>query len=125
MQRRQALSFLATAISGLPLCASAPKTGLQECSSKSHIDWAAKALERMLSVTPGMTRKELLRVLTTEGGISFRRQQTYVSRDCPVFKVRVEFEPVGPPDPALLSIDSENDVVRKVSEPFMQFPIMD
>lgn len=130
MQRRQVLNLLAATaipggISGAPLFAATPKPGTHGCSSQAHIEWAARALERMLTVKPGMTRRELLEVLTTEGGVSYRRQQTYVSRECPLFKVRIEFSPVGLPDPAPPGFDSGNDIVRSISEPFIQSPITD
>lgn len=45
-----------------------------------------------------MTRADLLKVFTTEGGISTGLHRTYVSRDCPFFKVDVDFRAVGRPD---------------------------
>jgi hypothetical protein len=45
-----------------------------------------------------VTRKDLLVVFTTEGGLSTGLRRTYVSRDCPYFKVDVEFEAVGRPN---------------------------
>jgi hypothetical protein len=46
----------------------------------------------MKSIKPGMTRADLQKVFTTEGGISMRVQRTYVYRNCPYCKVDVEFE---------------------------------
>jgi hypothetical protein len=45
-----------------------------------------------------MTRKDLLRVFTTESGISTALRRTFVDRDCPYFKVDVEFTAVGRPN---------------------------
>jgi transposase InsO family protein len=45
-------------------------------------------------IKPGMTREDVLRVFTTEGGLSFRTQQTYVLKGCPYIHVDVEFSPV-------------------------------
>ena len=57
--------------------------------------WVAQALKRMQTIKPGMTREALLTVFTTEGGLSTGLQRTFVSRDCPFFKVDVEFQAVG------------------------------
>jgi hypothetical protein len=45
----------------------------------------------METIKTGMTRSTLLTVFTTEGGLSTVSHRTYVSRECPYFKVDVEF----------------------------------
>ena len=93
-----------------------------------HVAWVAQALQRMLTIQTGMTRGELLKVFTTEGGISTRTQRTYVSRECPYFKVDVEFKQAGPPGPngAQLSFgESEADVIVKISRPYVGYGIAD
>jgi hypothetical protein len=52
--------------------------------------WVAEVLKRMETIHPGMTRDALLTVFTTEGGLSNGLRRTFVSRDCPYFKVDVE-----------------------------------
>jgi hypothetical protein len=42
-------------------------------------------------ITPGMTRADLLKVFTTEGGISTATHRTFVHRRCSIIKVDVEF----------------------------------
>jgi hypothetical protein len=42
-----------------------------------------------------MTRETPLTVFTTEGGLSTGLVRTFVSRDCPYFKVDVEFQAAG------------------------------
>jgi hypothetical protein len=63
-----------------------------------HVVWVEQSLRRMQTIMPGMTRETLLTVFTTEGGLSTGLQRTFVSRDCPYFKVDVEFRAVGRPD---------------------------
>ena len=46
----------------------------------------------MQTIEPGMTRKELLEVFETEGGLSTGLQRTFVSQDCRYCKVDVEFK---------------------------------
>lgn len=93
----------------------------QQQSNEGHVAWVVESLKRMLTIKPGMTRKELLTAFTTEGGLSTRLQRRYVSRDCPYFKVNVEFQAVGQPD----GYESDRDLIVKISQPFLQFSILD
>jgi hypothetical protein len=83
----------------------------------------------MESIKPGMAREDLLRVFTTEGGLSTGSHRTFVSRDCPYFKVDVEFKAVGRPDRdnegrGTLDEDSR-DIIVKLSRPYLQFSVLD
>ena len=70
----------------------------QTPGSSDHVAWVAEALKRMQTIQPGMTREDLLKVFTTEGGQSTGLQRTFVSQDCLYFKVDVQFDAVGRPD---------------------------
>jgi hypothetical protein len=76
-----------------------------------------------------MTREDLLMVFTTEGGLSTGLHRTFVSRDCPYFKVDVAFEAVGRPNrdkEGRVTLDeASRDIVVKVSRPYLQFSITD
>jgi hypothetical protein len=101
-----------------------------QCNSQSdHIAWVAKSLEHMLTIKAGMTRNQLMKIFTTEGGISSAKVRTFVSRDCPYFKVDVTFrraaagEESGGRDASLRELD--NDVITTISRPYLQFSIFD
>jgi hypothetical protein len=69
-------------------------------------------------------------VFTTEGGLLFSGlQRTFVSRDCPYFKVDVEFQAVGRTDPDASGrttlVEGEEDIIRTISRPYLQFSIAD
>ena len=101
----------------------------QPASSADHIQWVSDTLIRMQSINPGMTRANLLTVFKTEGGLSTRLQRTYVSRDCPYFKVDVHFRlPQGSTeqasDPDWLT-EKDDDTILEISRPYLQFSIMD
>ncbi len=68
-----------------------------------------------------MTRERLLTVFTTEGGLSTGLRRTFVSRDCPYFKVDVEFEAVGRPgydkDGRVTLVEDARDVIVRISNP--------
>jgi len=81
MQRRRVAVLLASAVIGGVAVLQAGST--EEQGQSSHVTWVADVLKRMLAIQPGMTRKALLKVFTTEGGLSTRLQRTYVSRNCP------------------------------------------
>lgn len=94
-----------------------------------HIAWVTDVLKRMQTIKVGMTRTELLSVFTTEGGIYGPLQRTFVSRDCPYFKVDVEFEAVGRPatdvDGRGAMVEGNQDRIVKISRPYLQFSHMD
>ena len=101
------------------------KTRRQNSAEMLHVEWVAESLQRMQTVKPGMTRADLLKVFTTEGGISTRLSSTYVYRECPYFKVDVEFEAVGRPardrDGRVTLVESGRDIIKKISRPYLEF----
>ncbi len=109
--------------------ASANAFQAQSQSTQEHVGWVAEALKRIDTIKPGMTRGALLTVFTTEGGISTGLQRTYVSRDCPYFKVDVEFQAVGRPSRdgggRATLVEDARDIIVKISRPYLQFTIAD
>lgn len=93
-----------------------------------HVKWVADTLKRMETVKPGMTRETLLTVFTTEGGLSTGLKRTYVSKECPYFKVDVEFDTVGRPnrdrDGRVTLLEDPRDIILKISRPYLQFSVM-
>jgi len=83
----------------------------------------------MQTVKVGMTRADLLKVFTTEGGLSSGLNRTYVYRQCPLIKVDVEFEPVGRPardgEGRVTLIEANEDVIKKVSKPYLEWGVTD
>jgi len=92
-------------------------------------EWVTIALKQMQTIQPGATREELLKVFITEGGLSTATWRTYVHRDCPYTKVDVEFKladwPERDKDGRLSLEERPNDVVTKISRPYLQWSIMD
>jgi hypothetical protein len=83
----------------------------------------------MQLVKPGMTRKQLLDVFKTEGGISNRHRRTYVSRECPFFKVDVQFEAIGTSyrnsEGRVDSVESDQDRIITISNPYLALSHVD
>jgi hypothetical protein len=85
--------------------------------------WIARVLRQIQKIQPGMQRKDLPDILTTEGGLSNRFQQTYVSVECPYIKVTVKFKPASDKTNALK--EDPDDTIESASQPFLQWSIMD
>ncbi len=75
-----------------------------------HTQWVSNVLLLITTIKPGMTRSDLLRVFTTEGGLSTGTHQTYVLRQCPIIKVDVEFSIAG---------NEANDKITQISKPYL------
>ena len=109
--------------------AGSPRALRAQDAAASHVGWVAETLEHMQTVKVGMTRKDLLAVFTTEGGLSTGLSRTFVSRACPYFKVDVEFEAVGRPnrdrEGRVTLVEDPRDVIVKCSRPYLEFAVMD
>jgi len=81
----------------------------------------ANVLKECQTIRPGMTRAELSKVLSTEGGLSTVRHRTYVYRDCPYVKVDVDFAASA----AKQDVEKPTDIVTKVSKPYLDWSIAD
>jgi hypothetical protein len=79
-------------------------------------EWIVKVMLQIAELQPGMTRKDVLRVMTTEGGLSTRTQRTYVYPGCGYIKIVVRFTPVGAADESDESLD---DTIVSVSQPYL------
>jgi hypothetical protein len=97
--------------------------------SQDRIAWVSDTLNRMLSIGPGMTRGDLLKVFTTAGGLATVLDRPYVSRDCPYFKVDVRFEPVGgvkrDAEGRVTNVEDNRDIIRAISRPYLSRIVTD
>lgn len=125
MQRFYVFTLLALTAGGQMMCAQAAQGEF----SQDHVAWVTRALTRMETIKPGMTRQELLTVFTIEGGLSTGLQRTFVSRDCPYFKIDVQFKAVGRQDRdregRVTLVEDNRDIIVKISKPYLQFSILD
>lgn len=91
--------------------------------TQDRTHWIEKVLRQIEKIEPGMRRKDLVGIFTNEGGISNRFQQTYVHVDCPYIKVNVRFKAAS--DEANALKEDPDDIIESVSQPFLQWSIMD
>lgn len=127
MQLTHLIVITALALSVMPVCAT-PKVSVPANNfigppkSMPQTDWVAKSLKEMQTIKVGMTRGELLKVFTVEGGMSSRTGEQFVYRACPYFKMRVTFQPDGKDTGYFGNLD---DKITKISEPFLQWQVSD
>jgi hypothetical protein len=94
-----------------------------------HMLWASQALVQMQTVRVGMTRSQMEGVFAPAGGFHAVRTTaplngSYSFRECPFFKVDVEFEPVRKPQRDnsgnLRTPEDPKDVITKISKPYLE-----
>jgi hypothetical protein len=78
----------------------------------------AKVLRQIGKIKPGMRRKDLLSVLTTEGGQSTRFQRTYVHVECPYIKVNVRFRANNERNAVR---EDPDDIIESISQPYLDW----
>ena len=125
---RKVIVLFVVSMFGLGLTVSAQSIqSLPEAQEQAA--WVAQSLKEMQTVKAGMTRADLLKVFTTEGGLSTGLNRTFVYRKCRLIKVDVEFEPIGRPardaKGRVTLIEANEDVIRKVSRPYLEWGVID
>jgi hypothetical protein len=91
--------------------------------TQERIYWIANILRQIARIEPGMQRKDLGGIFTTEGGLSNRFQRTYVHVDCPYIKVGIRFKAASDETNALK--EDPDDTIESVSQPFLQWSMVD
>ncbi|MGA2439438.1 MAG: hypothetical protein ABSH08_00640 [Tepidisphaeraceae bacterium] len=110
-------------------CATAPSVGPSATScggadiDKDLTKQVAAILAECQSIKPGMTRAELLKVFTTEGGLSTATHRTFVYTHCPYIKMDVDFT-LSNPKQKLLE-ERPTDPISNLSKPYLQWSIID
>lgn len=87
---------------------------------QEHTQWIQRVTNSILTIKPGMTRKDLSRVFTTEGGLSTRSERRYVYKHCQNIKVDVQFSPVDQD-----ANESPEDTIVTLSKPYLEYSISD
>jgi len=88
MRRRVVVVLLVVGVvsqSGLAVVGQS-RPNLAQPQAETHVAWVVDVMRRMETIKVGSTRKELMAVFTTEGGLSTPLQRRFVSRDCPYFQ---------------------------------------
>jgi hypothetical protein len=126
MNRRVALFFGAAGSASLVAGRARAQThgGVRTEEDSRLYHWL---LDRMLeaeSIKVGMSRADLLRVFTPDGGLQKMPVATYVLRSCDLIKVDVEFRFPEGTSPRNLPPDAELTIF-KISRPYLEPMITD
>ena len=74
-------------------------------------------LKECESIKPGMTRADLLKIFTTEGGLYTQTERTFDHKRCLYIKVDVEFAPTK--SEKRLQPEQPTDTITKISKPYL------
>jgi hypothetical protein len=122
IQRRFVLLLLSIVVIGGSASLRPAQSANPEPCAQNHEAWLKQVSEKIETIKPGMTRWELLEVLRTEGtpGRTFKigggppqvLRESLVSQDCPYLRIDVELSRRD---------DPIQDIIVKVSKPYLQF----
>ena len=74
-------------------------------------------LKECESIKPGMTRADLLKIFTTEGGLYTQTERTFDHKRCLCIKVDVEFAPTK--SKKRIQPEQPTDTITKISKPYL------
>lgn len=105
-------------------------------TEQTHEKWLEERLVEATSIEEGMTRAELLKVFTIDGGLQRLLPRRYVLKSCTMIKVEVEFDvaedanskTIMPEDSRHESLSADkyefipNDQIKikRVSQPYLE-----
>jgi hypothetical protein len=94
----------------------------QQGQQQSECAVVSQALRSAQLITPGAKRQEVEKDFTQDGGVSFRTSTIYVSRMCPMLKIKIDFVPTAKaPGP----MPNSEDTVSQVSRMYVEWPVRD
>ena len=113
------LACILVAVASLSVVLAPSRAGEQV--DKDLTKQISDVLTECKAITPGTTRDALLKVFTTEGGISTATHRTFVHRRCPCIKVDVEFKLTDTKQ----RDERPADTISKISRPYLAWSIVD
>lgn len=99
-----------------PWAAVAPRVPRPE--AEAHGLWLRRRYEEATSIKVGMTRAELKKLFTEDGGVQSFSRPRYVLKSSPMIKVDVEFELPEGASPRRAQDDSAR--IKNISKPYLE-----
>ena len=94
-----------------------------------HTQWLGSVLRWTSQIRPGSTREDLIKIYTTQGGLSTPLRRTYGLKGVPYINVDVEFRVVGRPERdregRVTPIEDGRDIITKISRPYLAYGASD
>lgn len=101
------------------------KIALDQLVIPQNVEVIGGCLKNFESITNGMTRTEVERRLTMDGGLQGVSPVRFVDPKCPGFKINVEFDFKKDAADQGRAIFGKDDKVVHVSKPYLERPFMD
>jgi len=114
------ITFLVVTLS---MCSFATPSFADNDGDRNLTKQISDILTECKKITPGMTRADLLKVFTTEGGIFTATHRTFVHRHCPYIKVDVEFA-LSEQKQKVIE-ERPTDTILKISKPYLDWGVAD
>ena len=92
-------------------------------NGKKQIIETETPMDQIAKIETGMKRRDPLKVLTTEGGLSTGSQRTYVYSECPYIKVTIRFKAANNEGDAVE--EEPDDIIESISQPYLVGSVMD
>jgi hypothetical protein len=90
---------------------------------QAHKLWLTQRYAEAISIEPGMSRADLLRVFDEDGGLQRIPATRYLLKSCRMIKIEVEFETEY--DQGDKEKPDEELKITKVSQPYLEYPHRD
>jgi hypothetical protein len=91
----------------------------------NQVEVAGACLKNFEAITNGMTRAEVEKRLTMDGGLQGVSPVRFVDPGCPGFKINVEFDSKQNPNDLNRAVRANDDKVIRVSKPYPEPPFVD
>jgi len=101
------------------------KISFDQVAVPKNVELAGDYLKVFQSITNGMTRAEVEREFTLDGGLQSASPVRLIHPGCPNFKVNVEFDFKRNAADQNRAVIGKDDKVIRVSSPYFQRPFMD
>ena len=97
----------------------------QKKTRQEHTAWVAKCLMDFQSIKVGMTRGEIQKRFTMDGGLQSVSPVRFTHPECRYFKIDVEFNFNHDEKDQGRAILSPEDKATKISKPYIEAPVID
>jgi hypothetical protein len=101
------------------------KIALDQVAIPKGVEFGGDCLKGFKDITNGMTRAEVEKRLSMDGGLQGASPVRYLDAGCNCFKVNVEFDFKRDAADQNRAISSKDDKVTRVSKPYLEQPFLD
>ena len=89
----------------------------QTANDQAHQQWLEERYKEAISIKPGMSRADLIKLFDEDGGIQMITATRYVLKSCRLIQIEVKFNAYGAD---FRSIPAKDLKIMEVSRPFLQ-----